>query len=73
MSTAFTDSGSDNPFERPDADYLVLVNAAGQHSLWPAAIAVPGGWDTTFGPGPRAACLDHVEANWTDLRPTSLT
>jgi uncharacterized protein YbdZ (MbtH family) len=28
-----------NPFEDPDAGYVVLVNAEEQHSLWPAAYA----------------------------------
>ncbi|MGH9059789.1 MAG: MbtH family protein, partial [Acidimicrobiales bacterium] len=52
--------------------YLVLVNDEGQHSLWPEFVAVPAGWRTAFGPGPRQECLDHVERNWTDLRPKSL-
>jgi len=25
-----------------------------------------------FGAATRAECLDHVEANWTDLRPRTL-
>lgn len=61
-----------NPFENEDANYLVLVNDEGQHSLWPAAIDVPAGWSVTFGPDRRPACLDHVEANWVDMRPKSL-
>ncbi|MFI6447708.1 MbtH family protein [Kitasatospora sp. NPDC050543] len=63
---------STNPFENADADYLVLVNDEGQHSLWPLSVDVPAGWDTAFGPGPRAAALEYIEANWTDLRPRSL-
>ncbi|HEY3711127.1 MAG TPA: MbtH family protein [Amycolatopsis sp.] len=61
-----------NPFENPDGTYLVLVNDEGQHSLWPEFVAVPAGWRPAFGPGPRQDCLDHVERNWTDLRPKSL-
>ena len=61
-----------NPFENPDGRYLVLVNDEGQHSLWPEFVAVPAGWRTVFGPGPRQDCLDHVERNWTDMRPKSL-
>jgi MbtH protein len=61
-----------NPFDNPDGVFLVLVNAENQHSLWPEHIAVPAGWTTAFGPDNRQACLDHVEANWTDLRPASL-
>jgi MbtH protein len=61
-----------NPFEDPDGTYLVLVNAENQHSLWPEFADVPAGWTVAFGPSSRQACLDHVEANWTDMRPKSL-
>jgi MbtH protein len=63
---------SGNPFEQEDGVYLVLVNDERQHSLWPAAIAVPSGWTTAYGEATRQACLDYVEAHWTDLRPASL-
>ncbi|MFJ7214030.1 MbtH family protein [Amycolatopsis sp. NPDC098790] len=61
-----------NPFEDPDGTYLVLVNAENQHSLWPEFVDVPAGWTVAFGPAARQECLDHVEANWTDMRPKSL-
>ncbi|SEF37832.1 MbtH protein [Amycolatopsis pretoriensis] len=61
-----------NPFEDPDGTYLVLVNAENQHSLWPQFADVPAGWTLAFGPAGRQDCLDHVEANWTDMRPKSL-
>ncbi|MFE9613499.1 MbtH family protein [Streptomyces sp. NPDC006012] len=61
-----------NPFEDSEAVYLVLVNDEGQHSLWPAFAAVPDGWRTAFGPDGRTACLDHIEREWTDMRPNSL-
>lgn len=61
-----------NPFENEDGRYLVLVNAENQHSLWPAAIAIPAGWTPVQGEDTRQACLDYVEASWTDLRPASL-
>ncbi|MFJ6772542.1 MbtH family protein [Kitasatospora sp. NPDC091257] len=61
-----------NPFENNDAPYLVLRNAEGQHSLWPASVEVPAGWETAFGEAGRQECLDYVEANWTDMRPKSL-
>ena len=61
-----------NPFEDPDADYLVLVNNEGQHSLWPVFADVPTGWTVVHGPAGRQECLDYVEANWTDMRPRSL-
>ncbi len=61
-----------NPFEDDAAFYLVLVNAEGQHSLWPAHLGAPAGWDAAYGPAFRAECLAYVTAHWTDLRPTSL-
>ncbi|MGW0534031.1 MbtH family protein [Streptomyces sp. NPDC003032] len=61
-----------NPFDATDTDFLVLVNDENQHSLWPAAIDVPSGWNTAHGPADRAACLAYVETHWTDLRPASL-
>lgn len=61
-----------NPFEDPDALYLMLVNDEGQHSLWPSFADVPAGWEVVLGPEARQTCLDYVEANWTDMRPKSL-
>jgi MbtH protein len=61
-----------NPFEDEDGRYLVLVNDEGQHSLWPAFAEVPAGWLVAFGEDSRAACLEYVEQNWTDMRPKSL-
>lgn len=61
-----------NPFENPDGVYSVLVNDEGQHSLWPDFAEVPVSWRVAHGPGTRQSCLDHIEANWTDMRPNSL-
>jgi MbtH protein len=61
-----------NPFEDPDATYLVLINDEGQHSLWPATIDVPAGWTVVRDRGSRDECLDYVNENWTDMRPRSL-
>jgi MbtH protein len=61
-----------NPFEDADASYLVLVNDEGQHSLWPVFAEIPAGWTTAHGPDARLACLDHIDENWTDMRPKSL-
>ncbi|MEU1737205.1 MbtH family protein [Streptosporangium sp. NPDC020145] len=61
-----------NPFEDPDALYLVLVNDEGQHSLWPTFSPVPAGWEVVFGEAARQECLDHIERSWTDMRPKSL-
>ena len=61
-----------NPFEDPDAMYLVLINDEGQHSLWPVFADVPDGWEVIFGEAGRQECLDFIEKNWTDMRPKSL-
>ena len=61
-----------NPFEDEDANYFVLINDEGQHSLWPVFADVPDGWETIFGEDKRQACLDFIEKNWTDMRPNSL-
>lgn len=61
-----------NPFEDPQGRFLVLTNDENQHSMWPSFAEVPAGWRAVFGEDTREACLAYVEANWTDLRPTSL-
>ncbi|MDH6144072.1 MULTISPECIES: MbtH family protein [Kitasatospora] len=61
-----------NPFDDPDASFLVLVNDEGQHSLWPVFAEVPAGWQKVFGEAARQDCLDYIEQNWTDMRPKSL-
>jgi len=61
-----------NPFDDDGASFLVLVNAEGQHSLWPAFADVPAGWEIAHGEDSRAGCLAYVESSWTDMRPSSL-
>jgi MbtH protein len=61
-----------NPFDDPDANFLVLVNDEGQHSLWPVFAEIPGGWEKVFGEAGRQDCLDYIEKNWVDMRPKSL-
>ncbi|WP_217197735.1 MbtH family protein [Streptomyces buecherae] len=61
-----------NPFDDEGARYLVLVNAEGQHSLWPAITPVPAGWTVAHPEDSRAACVAYVEEHWSDLRPASL-
>ncbi|WP_330461157.1 MbtH family NRPS accessory protein [Streptomyces sp. NBC_00820] len=62
-----------NLFDDSDVEFVVLVNADGQYSLWPRSVGVPAGWDVAFGPGERQACLEYIEVNWGDLRPASLS
>jgi MbtH protein len=62
-----------SPFDDRDGSFLVLINHEQQHSLWPAAIDVPAGWQTIHGPAPRDVCLNYIETHWTDMRPRSLS
>ncbi|WP_033260701.1 MbtH family protein [Amycolatopsis vancoresmycina] len=61
-----------NPFEDDEAQYVVLVNDEGQHSLWPAGAEVPAGWRSVREADTRKASLKYVESAWTDMRPSSL-
>lgn len=61
-----------NPFDDDKGSFFVLVNDEEQHSLWPAFADVPEGWRVVFGEADRAACLEYIEQNWTDIRPKSL-
>ena len=61
-----------NPFEDENGVYHVLVNEEGQHSLWPGFREVPEGWTIVKKSDSRAACLEFIGQNWTDMRPKSL-
>ena len=36
---------STNPFDDGRGTFFVLVNDEEQHSLWPAFVEIPAGWD----------------------------
>ncbi|MET7771464.1 MbtH family protein [Nocardia sp. NPDC005366] len=61
-----------NPFDDDSAQFYVLINEEGEHSLWPIFAAVPTGWTIAHGAAARTACLEYVEAHWLDMRPASL-
>ncbi|MFR9750894.1 MbtH family protein [Nocardia sp. 004] len=61
-----------NPFDDDDAQFYVLINEEGEHSLWPIFAAVPGGWTIAHGAADRASCLQYVQDHWVDMRPKSL-
>ncbi|MER5857057.1 MbtH family protein [Streptomyces sp. NPDC059688] len=61
-----------NPFDDADGRFVVLVNDEGQHSLWPARIRRPEGWQQMREEGSKQECTEYIEANWTDLRPRSV-
>lgn len=58
--------------DEAEARYVVLINGEEQHSLWPAAKAIPEGWRQVGAEGSKAECLQYVETHWTDMRPLSL-
>jgi MbtH protein len=66
------ETGVTNPFEDPDASYIVLINDEGQHSLWPLKLPVPIGWSIVHTEDSLDACLEYMRTNWTDMRPRSL-
>ena len=61
-----------NPFDDEIGRFFVLVNDEEQHSLWPVFAEVPSGWRVVHGEADRAARLEYIELNWTDIRPKSL-
>ena len=61
-----------NPFEDENGIYHALINEEGQYSLWPSFVEVPAGWTIAHKSDTRAACLEFINKNWTDMRPNSL-
>ena len=55
-----------------DATFRVVMNHEEQYSIWPSHRPVPNGWRDMGFIGTRAACLDHIENSWVDMRPASL-
>lgn len=53
-------------------EFIVLINAEDQHSLWPSATPIPTGWERIGPMGTKAQCLEFIDKNWTDMRPRSL-
>ena len=54
-----------NPFDNDDGSSFVLVNDEEQHSCGRPRRC-------SSQQAGRAACLDYIEQNWTDIRPKSL-
>ena len=53
-------------------EYAVVINDEERHSIWPADRERPAGWHPEGFSGTKAACLDHIDRVWTDMRPKSL-
>ena len=52
--------------------FVVLVNAEGQHSIWPSAKVAPEGWSEVAPAATKVQCNAFIEKHWTDMRPKSL-
>jgi MbtH protein len=52
-------------FDVEDGVFNVVVNEAGQVSIWPADRAVPSGWRVLGAPATKHACLAAIEARGT--------
>lgn len=52
--------------------FNVVVNHEEQYSIWDTRRDLPNGWRAIGFVGPEAACLEHIDTIWTDLRPLSL-
>ena len=50
----------------------VVVNAEGQHSIWPVGKTLPAGWSLTGFRASKPACLAHIGETWPDIRPRSV-
>lgn len=55
MRSPFDDRG-DEP------SHVLLVNAAGEHSLWPVFAEVPAGWRTVLPASPHRDCAAAAQA-----------
>lgn len=62
-----------NPFDNEEGIFHVVVNADGQHALWPTFADIPAGWEVVLREQSRQECIDHIERNWTDIRPLRTT
>lgn len=54
------------------SEFTVVCNDEEQYSIWPLDRDVPAGWRAEGTTGSKDACLAHIDAVWTDMRPLSL-
>ena len=53
-------------------EYVVVTNDEEQYSIWRSDRPIPKGWKDEGTRGPKAACLEHIDTVWTDMRPLSV-
>jgi MbtH protein len=47
---------------RSSEAHLIVVNGQGQHSIWPATLPVPAGWQQKGQAMPKDSCLAVIAA-----------
>jgi MbtH protein len=52
--------------------FEVVINVEEQYSIWPTEKELPIGWKIAGMRDTKAACLQYINENWTDMRPFSL-
>lgn len=60
---------SANPTDR---QYVVVINAEEQYSIWPQGRVIPEGWESAGFEGKENECADYIDRVWRDMRPRSL-
>ncbi|MCF1436252.1 MbtH family NRPS accessory protein [Agrobacterium vitis] len=55
-----------------DFPHRVVISDEERYSIWPTYKPIPLGWRDGSFEGEKQACLDHIAAVWTDMRPLSL-
>ena len=51
-----------HPLDNPQGEFLVLDNAQGQTSVWPAPLNVPPGWSVVSGIASLEECRAFIES-----------
>lgn len=72
MATDEHTDSRDQESRRDTPVFQVVVNNEEQYSIWDARRELPRGWHEAGFQGPEEACLAHIDAVWTDMRPLSL-
>ncbi|RMZ58788.1 MbtH family protein [Chryseobacterium nematophagum] len=52
--------------------YHVVINEEEQYSIWPTHKETPRGWSVVGKEGSKSTCLDFINNEWKDMRPSSL-
>lgn len=58
--------------DEKEEEFNVVINPEGQYSIWFADREPPAGWSLEGKKGTKQACLEHISAVWTDMRPLSI-